>query len=93
MCEACDQRIPVLGHGMVCKGEQYLEPVTGCALTGNAYIVCGYTCHEECHKNIKKCLGPYIRRRPTSPDVSKLQVMSFDPRLLEKSDSFYSRLQ
>lgn len=25
VCEACDQRIPVLGHGMVCKGEQYLE--------------------------------------------------------------------
>ena len=25
VCEACDQRIPVLGHGMVCKGEQYLQ--------------------------------------------------------------------
>ena len=78
MCEACDQRIPVLGHGMVCRGEQHLELNNRCEFIENACVVCGYTCHEECHKNIKKCLGLNIKRRPTSPDFTKLQVECFN---------------
>ena len=58
---------------MVCKGERYLEQSIS-LFNGTICVVCGYTCHEECHKNIKKCLGLNNKKRPISPDIFRPQV-------------------